>query len=99
MIEQVPIFRLRDPVLRDALLSEFAPNVDEGRGILVREGPEKHSIHDAEDGGIGAYTEGESEDRNDREARRFDKHAQAMTQILPERWHKTPPKSSLIEGS
>ena len=70
VIEQVPIFRLRDPVLRDALFSEFAPNVDEGRGILVGERPEKNAIHDAEDGGIGAYPEGESEDRNNREARR-----------------------------
>jgi hypothetical protein len=78
--------------LRDALFSEFAPNVDEGRGILVGERPEKNAIHDAEDGGIGAYPEGESEDRNNREARRLDEDAQAVAQILPEHLHKNTPK-------
>jgi hypothetical protein len=57
------------------------------RGIFEGQGAEQDGVDNAEDCGIGADTEGESEDGDNGEARGFHEHADGEFQILQYRGH------------
>ncbi len=65
----------------------LAPGEDDAVGVRIRERLEEHSVDDAEDGGACANAKGEGEYGDDREARRFRKHSQAIPQILEKCLH------------
>ena len=51
-------------------------------GVRVRQWSQQHRVDDAEDGGVCADAERESEDGDDCEARIFPEHAQRETNVL-----------------
>ena len=65
----------------------LAPGEDDAFGVRIRERLEENGVDDAEDGGAGADAEREGEYGDDREARRFREHSQAILQILEQRLH------------
>ena len=57
--------------------------------ILLGEGqrPKEHAVNDAEDGGVGADAESESEDGDDGEAGAFDEEAEGEADVLEQSEH------------
>src|SRR6185503_5069394 len=63
------------------------PQRNEPFGILVGQWPKQHRVDDTEDRRVRADTQGQSDDRNEANARVLQQHAHAVTQILEESVH------------
>ena len=57
---------------------------DKALGIGVGKRAQQHAVDDAEDGGVGADAERESEYGDDGESRRFSQHSQRVAKIAEE---------------
>ncbi len=55
--------------------------------IAVRERPQQQRVGDGENGRVRADSQGQSEDRRERESGVLAQHARAETEIPEERWH------------
>ncbi len=63
-------------------LTVFFPDLHKLFRMIVRQRPQQHAIHNAEDGGGGADAKRKSEDRNQAETGVPEQHANAIAQIL-----------------
>src|SRR5690349_5464759 len=50
-------------------------NIDKPLRVAVQQRTQKSTVNDAEDSSVGAYAQGEGENRNRRESRRLHQHA------------------------
>ena len=66
------------------------------RGLLVRKWPEQHSIHHAENGGVGANSQRQRQDGNQGEAGVLPQHAQREFQVLHQSQHGAPRTESML---
>jgi hypothetical protein len=55
---------------------------------------EEETVHDAEDGGVDGDAEGEGNDSERREPRRFAERAKCKAQILPKTCHPVTPQKN-----
>ena len=61
---------------------------DQLAGIAIRQRPEQHRVHRAEDRGVGPDAEGEGEDDDAGEGRALRQAAEAVTEVLQEGIHR-----------
>lgn len=59
-------------------------------GVREREGTQKDTIDDGEDGGVGSDAEGEGQNSDYGEARGFGEYAEAVAEVVPEGSHGSP---------
>jgi hypothetical protein len=66
---------------------------DQALGLQVGKRADQHRVHDAEDGGVAADAERESDHSHGREAGAADEHARAVPEIAEQRFHgRSPPE-------
>jgi hypothetical protein len=81
LIQDVDVLPGRRPVLRDADPRRTQPEHGEPVGIGVWKRLEQERVGDAENGGVGADTEGEREHNRSSQSGAFPESSQSVTQI------------------
>src|SRR6185369_7610071 len=85
IVAPVDEVRIRNGAVRNKLA-----NNHESFRRLEWKRSKQNRVDDAEDRGVRTDTQTERQHRDDGEARMFEEHASAVTQILPDRLHKSP---------
>ena len=64
-------------------------------GVLDKQGPQKKSVYQAENRGVGADSERQYDHRRDGERRLIPKHPDAVTHVFKQISHCLPPPCSI----
>src|SRR5262249_37304877 len=67
------------------------------RWVAHRQRSQQYPVHHTEDGGIGANTEGQSDDSDDRKSRFAPKHPDSILDVLEQAFHARTPAVVLSE--
>src|SRR6202162_862615 len=89
MVQVPPIqeFSGRSGSAEHVAIGVCLPNGDNPAGIAKRQRPEQDAIHDTEDCGVSADSDGKSEYSDSRKARASPHYPPAIAQIVPKRFH------------
>ena len=98
-VAQLPVFRLGEPVARDAGLLELPPDVDERRRVLVRQRPEQHGVDGGEDRRVRANPERERQNGDDGEAAPAQEGAQREADVLEQCVHGGRAQANVVPAA